>query len=613
MPVGSSPRLRDSLDYEDPDLIDPRLTPGFGSVSIGSEEFDAHEPHDYDYDYKPLAGGVDPSTTRKTKRKQSSKLDHVVSFQYRTVANRDTFRLAILAPGTGSAVLEVRLVWESTKHPEREYACLSYCWGETIVRDVAILCDGSRLNITRNLEVALKSLRDPRSERRIWIDQICINQEDISERGHQVSIMKHIFRRAKEVVAFLGAEDDRSRKLFDYARKMKRGDDSPKSVLNRIMSPRQLQDAMQKLLQRPWFTRVWVIPEVAMANFTVVQCGRSIISWDNLVRLIRDIHLPEATGFDKQSSLLGNAKQRIAIITQMSASHRARLHHTDVQQLLILAKASKATDVRDMVYSFFGMTLLRLAPNYEMPVEALYAEIAHHYVNSIRWEDYYSRWHGLSDQQRTQQLMGILYSAGVLHQHYKLPSWVPDWTHGWHLAPIWCKTSSNIVIGTARDEWSTGIRCDHRAGGERLSTFETGDGPADAQRLHVSALLFDEVSMISEVTPASTPSLREVSPVSPDGDTETIDSPTLRYGRSVFETRKGMLGLATPGIQAGDILAILLGGDVPVVLRRISATDEKDETYKLLCECFVQAPGNAVMSGELVQAEMSTVRDVVLI
>ncbi|KAF2770479.1 HET-domain-containing protein, partial [Teratosphaeria nubilosa] len=135
-------------------------------------------------------------------------------FQYRTVADGDAFRLAILSPGSGSTALEVRLVWESTKYPKRQYACLSYCWGETMVRDVAILCDGYRLNITRNLEVALKSLRDPRNERRIWIDQICINQEDIYERGHQVWIMKYIFRRAKEVVVFLGEGDDRSRKLF---------------------------------------------------------------------------------------------------------------------------------------------------------------------------------------------------------------------------------------------------------------------------------------------------------------------------------------------------------------------------------------------------------------
>lgn len=219
--------------------------------------------------------------------------------------------------------------------PEKEYTCLSYCW-QTIERDADIICDGFRFPVTKNLLNALKNLRSRTSNLLIWIDQICINQDDNSERGHQVSIMKRIFSQAKEVIVWLGDEDDKTQKLFEYAKKMRRGDDSPRhtngpraishtgarNTLRRILNDRQLQAAIQNLLQRPWFQRVWVIPEVALARFVVVACGQYRISWDNLVRLIRDVHPPPMAGFDKQAALLGNPRQRIAIITQMIASQR---------------------------------------------------------------------------------------------------------------------------------------------------------------------------------------------------------------------------------------------------------------------------------------------------
>lgn len=352
MPVNSSPRLRDSLEYEEPEATDARFTFGFRSLSIDSAEYDHHEPHEP----RPFAGSPHPSASKRKRRQRRSDLalTHAVPFQYRTVADGDVFRLAVILPGTGSAPIECQLIWESASRPLRDYICLSYCW-ETTVQDAAILCDGYRFSVTRNLYRALQSLRKPTANLLIWIDQICINQEDYQERSHQVSIMKDIFSHAKEVNVWLGEEDDRSKKLCEYAKKMGRGEDSPKntwkSTLSRIMTQRQLEDAIQSLLQRPWFQRVWVIPEVALARFSVVICGSSRISWDNLVRLIRDTQLPRAKGFDKQTRLLGNPRQRIAILTQMIASQRKGLLHTDITQLLILAKSSQATDSHDKVYA----------------------------------------------------------------------------------------------------------------------------------------------------------------------------------------------------------------------------------------------------------------------
>ena len=606
--VSVSPRLRDDLDYEsEPAPLDPRFTLGFRSITIGSEEYEHFEPQD---DHRPYSASGDSSSSRRRRRQRCSDVafDHLEPYRYRTVADGDLFRLAVVFPGSGSQPIHCRLIWESSKNPKRDYRCLSYCW-QTIEREADIICDGFRFPVTKNLLSALQNLRDPRANLLIWIDQICINQEDDLERGHQVSIMKKIFNRAKEVIVWLGEEDAQTRKLCEYAKKMERGRSSPKNpqktYLKRLLNPRQLQDAIQNLLERPWFQRVWVIPEVALARFTVVACGRDRISWDNLVRLIRDVDLPHAVNFDKHTSLLGNPRQRIAIITQMTASQREGLHHADITQLLIVAKSSKATDVRDMIYAFYGLTLLTTFPDYTRSVEMLYAEIIHMYVTSITLEDYYSSFHKLTEERRTHQLMSILYSAGALHQHYKLASWIPDWTYSWHLAPIWCKSTSNIVTGSSKDEWSVGVRCDYRAGGDERGEFEIIDDPYGMQKLRISIIVFDAITAVSETTPATTPG-----EVEGNQDLfETIESTTLRYGRTYFRSAKGHIGIATPGVEVGDVLAIILGGDVPVVLRSCGNYDEKNRAYKLLCECFVQS--DAVMYGEVTRMEWTNVEDVV--
>lgn len=420
--------------------------------------------------------------------------------------------------------------------------------------------------------------------------------------------MKHIFTQAKKVCVWLGEEDGNERmyKLFEYANRIRDGSRNQTS-LNRILTPRQLQIAVQRLLERRWFQRVWVIPEVALARDTFVLCGRSRISWDNLVKLIREIRTSDDAVFDKQEDLLGNPRQRIAIITQMTASQRDRRFHTDITQLLIVAKSSRAiTDVRDMVYAFYGLTMLTTFPSYTRSVETLYTEITHMYINSIKWETSYSTQHDLTEQQRVFQLMSILYSAGALHQHLTLPSWVPDLTFSWHLAPIFCKTTSNISTVSGKDEWTMSVRSDFRAGGYQRKTFKVLDDPDGSPRLQLSVIVLDSITGISENTPASTPGESEHSFTSAD----LIESSTTRYGRTYFQTSRGYVGVATEGIALGDDVAMVLGGDVPVILRSGDYYHEDYRTYTLLCECFVQ--NEDVMTGGLAYAGWPVIEDIVL-
>ena len=90
-----------------------------------------------------------------------------------------------------------------------DYEALSYVWGDR-ESPKTISIDGCVQEVTENLEAALQQLRLSDAPRRLWVDALCINQEDSKEKSHQIQKMRHIYRRASGVLVWLGNEADRS-------------------------------------------------------------------------------------------------------------------------------------------------------------------------------------------------------------------------------------------------------------------------------------------------------------------------------------------------------------------------------------------------------------------
>ncbi|CZR70286.1 uncharacterized protein PAC_20188 [Phialocephala subalpina] len=86
-----------------------------------------------------------------------------------------------------------------------EYDALSYVWGDANDRQV-IWVNGLKLHVGRNLATALTFMRADKI-RTMWVDAICINQDDIPERNSQVPLMREIYSKATTTVVWLGASD----------------------------------------------------------------------------------------------------------------------------------------------------------------------------------------------------------------------------------------------------------------------------------------------------------------------------------------------------------------------------------------------------------------------
>ena len=87
-----------------------------------------------------------------------------------------------------------------------DYLALSYTWGDANQRR-NITVNGATISVTANLEAALRSIRDSRVLKagvKLWVDALCINQDDLEERNRQVKRMQSIFSNAQSVFVWLG-------------------------------------------------------------------------------------------------------------------------------------------------------------------------------------------------------------------------------------------------------------------------------------------------------------------------------------------------------------------------------------------------------------------------
>jgi hypothetical protein len=85
-----------------------------------------------------------------------------------------------------------------------EYETLSYVWGGTVRTHAVGLTDGDSLYVTESLARALPTVLASSETGMLWIDQMCINQDDLSERSSQVGIMGEIYKHAQGVLVWLG-------------------------------------------------------------------------------------------------------------------------------------------------------------------------------------------------------------------------------------------------------------------------------------------------------------------------------------------------------------------------------------------------------------------------
>jgi len=110
------------------------------------------------------------------------------AFKYPQLSGGQKTRLMILQPGNTNEDLRCQLKPVSSLQ-DHEYNALSYFWGEKSGTHF-IECSGDEIEITPNLDAALRQLRYTDNPTILWVDAVCINQKDDIEKARQVGIMQ---------------------------------------------------------------------------------------------------------------------------------------------------------------------------------------------------------------------------------------------------------------------------------------------------------------------------------------------------------------------------------------------------------------------------------------
>jgi hypothetical protein len=408
---------------------------------------------------------------------------------YRPLHNaRDEIRLLELLPDRSVQPPEkgptIQCLLRHASLRDAEYLALSYVWGDaTQTSNITVEYEwtaggGSSskevvtIPVTDNLASALAHLRYSKKPLILWVDAICINQQDDLEKSDQILKMGRIYEKARKTIVWLGPAEHDSDKQMKYISKL--GKDSgifqfygPGNNLRKMISDQlgierrncvdsrglSMRGYLQALsdykvfrelkgldlfLKRAWWTRAWVLQEFVKSNYVEFHCGLARISEDRLCPAIEAIagywyHLQDFAERYGRNSF--SSSQRAVW------NYRFALYHSDMvrerkssQEKNALfrhvrgEKASQsqlgtvlesfsgptiyATDPRDRIWALLGLSYdhleLGIVPDYSQSTEKVY-------INTTRAL--------LAGNQGD-----MITLAQPDNANLSLPSWVVDWT-----------------------------------------------------------------------------------------------------------------------------------------------------------------------------------------
>lgn len=294
------------------------------------------------------------------------------------------------------------------KSPDPVFEALSYVWGsEDNPPHIHVESRQPQgiLSVTQNLAKALPYLQYPDQDRILWIDAICVNQQDLDERSKQVQRMGDVYSHAHHVVCMLGPEEDKSChaiNLLNWLATRVKVDWKTQELSAASTEFNEWADrpiplpyndatwlAIYKLLLRPWFDRPWIQQEVRLAKEVLITCGRCTATWEDFYSATCVIFFkPSSRRFDSRadSSLI---RKRIDVITEFAfhCDNYARIRFPD---LLYETKHCQCSDLKAWIFPILGMVephereKWSFTPNYSLSIDQTYINASVSYMIATR-------------------------------------------------------------------------------------------------------------------------------------------------------------------------------------------------------------------------------------
>ncbi|KAH8891270.1 HET-domain-containing protein [Thozetella sp. PMI_491] len=517
---------------------------------------------------------------------------------------------------------------EGIEEYQPRYEALSYTWGDLGATEQAHVESGDQLQDERtatsavlairpNLAAALRCFRHARDVRVLWIDAICINQEDIAERNEQVKRMTKIYSLASRVIAWLGEASEESKLALATLQHMGRQLEATKG--GRVIAAPKAQEptlwrndhvlsfdqqtwqALDTFTERSWFYRTWCWQEISLGGLkTVIQCGNDTITWGDFWVAILCL-------YNKRYMHSVTFRERCRHIIFLK--HNGSAH--SITNILDVSRGKGCVNPRDKIYGLLGITPAYFSSgivvDYKRSVEEVYREafFAH-----------------LTVTKRLELLKHCDLSARQIGG----PTWVPDWSVTEFKAPLLNEQLSSgmsrayftvvepgvlEVLGKLQTTITRVSAAASKAEGQTLLSVRgwheclpKTDLYVTGESMEVAFALTVGMNRALERYPYSTflrawewvQTVRRILSLTADSEddplysaSETANTIQKVRGRCFFTTEDGHIGTAPAGARVGDSICLLLGTYSPVILRPTPSG-----AFQVVGECYVHGLQDAV-------------------
>ena len=270
---------------------------------------------------------------------------------------RDNIRVLRVLPDLSSDAL-IQCTLDETVLADK-HTCLSYIWGSKEGQR-NILVNARLLRIRANLWHFLQLARHKYADRLLWIDAICIDQEDWRERGHQISLMGDIFARAKQVLVCLGGGSSEIPLGMTLIRRFKAA-----WLLHAAWTNSDLEwNGLVELCNLPYWRRIWIKQEILNADDAILLWGDCCCAWEELADLLGGMtHFKfiNSPGNRNRKHRLRNILDTPALpLAKFYLSRLPRDRDRKEAPIILIPHFcfSDCKNTRDRVYGLLGLTIL---------------------------------------------------------------------------------------------------------------------------------------------------------------------------------------------------------------------------------------------------------------
>jgi hypothetical protein len=423
---------------------------------------------------------IEPFRIDKLKRKSSAPsglfpitksddpLEALPLVQYGSLdRSKKSIRLLEILPGHDFEPISTKLcICDLDETPSPSYIALSYRWHQGSVQKY-VECQGTKMRVGANLWNFLHQYRKRFFMRqygeqesvqipRLWVDSACINQEDLEERSHQVSLMRDIYMGAESVIAWLGLAQSSEELAFLLTR------------YPNLLHVEEMATELIALLSKSYWNRVWVVQEFMLARIVEIWCGKYSADaasfesiWKEQSAVVGLGQLPQRIASSPGGRLFKyrrdfNHKKKVKREVMGRRNSKTVRTTLRLRDLLQDFASSQSSEVYDKIYGFLGIASNgrgdKIRPDYsKAPVELLVDVLRNQCHDNPRQGD-------KDDYQFLTFLMRALNVSRMELAQYIIQQCPNVQPHIYVLAATPCVVASVSFISTISD---TGIFVDH--------------------------------------------------------------------------------------------------------------------------------------------------------